>query len=83
MVGPVRKVVNLVTAVLVVLALLAAADLIYFLTHRERYVFGTEVAGWKYESPANFILANVAVIGLALVGLALTLLVSKRSRNVD
>ena len=67
--------------VLLIVAILffavSASDLVSYYFELDRFVFGTEVAGFTYATSRNFVLSNVAqvLVSLSVVAIAVFKLV--------
>jgi hypothetical protein len=63
---------------LFVLFAFALYSLVHFWLYRPDYVFGTEVAGWRYGTAGRFVGLSVLEAALSLAGIAVTTLAIKR-----
>ena len=64
----------LIALALVGLLTLAALTLADYAANSGEYRFGTEVAGWAYQSPDHYLAVSVAQLALPAIGLAAGLL---------
>ena len=67
---PLQTLELLIVLVLVGLLALAALTLADYAANSGEYRFGTEVAGWAYQSPDHYLAVSVAQLALPAIGLA-------------
>ena len=56
-------------AVVALLALMDASDVVSYLLKPEAYHFGTEVGGFRYDSSTRFVGVSVATVAIAVLAL--------------
>lgn len=77
-----RGVSYLLTAALTFAGMMALSFLVDYMLNSAEYRFGTEVAGWRYDSARNFVSFAIFELAVAVVGLTVSFRMPSRARRV-